>query len=316
MPANAPSRRQRRRRILSPCSLNIVLSLVVVLSACTSARADGISYSDGNLVYGSVQIEWADTVPTPLKTAVEQRAHKTFQGTVDQRRFGDATRSLLELLADEGYHRAAAAPRDFTVNGDALEFGLVVDPGPPLLIGGWRFTGLTRTDTTWLASALDLPIGVVWTRALADRISRRLHSFSHVAAAGSPQLEPGPTDSSVFVVIPLTEQNPATIDGMLAASSVDGTSASRQLTGRLTVGLSGLFRRDRSVRLRYEKPHRTETLFRLNLREAGAFGRRLDWQLGVEEWDRLDHRQTVDVAVGHGVGERDFRIEWRGRLVR
>ena len=122
--------------------------------------------------------------------------------------------------------------------------------------------------------------------------------------------------------VPLEERSLASVDGALAAGGGGGQTngsgeVGSRLNGRISLSMSGLFRRDRTFNLNYERPRPGEMLLAVSFGEQGAFRRNLDWRVSFDEWNRSDHRQHVSANIGVGVKRSSqIRLEWEGRLMR
>lgn len=237
-----------------------------------------------------ITIIWR-TQPAPTTiTQIESTVSSSCGSPVTETRLARLLESTVSRLADLGHHRAIIEPQNFRGNDDSLVFDLVIDPGPVVLISHWQFTGLHRTDSLWLADALDLPIGVAATREnVADAIAG-LSGFSTLSLDGAPEFVSN-ADETVTIVLRLREQSPARFEGALAAGSPNG--ADQSLLGRFSFGLNGLFRRAHSLDVRYEHPQPSERLLNLSYSEHYALWRNLSSSVIFEDWRREDHRQQI-----------------------
>jgi len=264
--------------------------------------------------FGRCALVWADGAPEALRSRAASMVSRWFHGAVDEVGLRRGIRSLLDLLADAGYYHAEVGPRDFVLDQGALSFTLAVEPGRPTRIAGWRFAGLSRTDTVWLARALDLPTGVIATGEVLTLAGAHVRGVSYLLSSAPPEMELRPGDTMGVVVLHLRESPAASFDGALAAGGGESTNGATAVAGSLSLGLSGMFRRERSLALRYERLRSDEMMLRLSVAESARFRGRLDWRLELEEWDREDHRQHVQLQSAYRLDRRrDLRAEIIGR---
>lgn len=263
---------------------------------------------------GRVDVDW-ETMPTAeLKKAIESSLNRTRERTVTEARLSSFIESTLAILADHGHYRATVKPENFRLTDDSLTFSLSITSGPTVVVTQWDFTGLMRTDSLWLSQAVDLPIDVPITRALLERAQSTLSQFGNISLAGPPEVVVASYDSSATIRLKLREQLPARIEGAFAAGPGEG--AHTALLGRFSLGIDGLFRRDRSLRLRYEHPQASERLLRLEHSDRMALSRRLSTKLSFEDWRRSDHRQeiTADATINLSTRQKiglTAGLDWR-----
>lgn len=270
-------------------------SLLLILCICQPVTAATLS---------RITTFWRFPVPANVQNGLESLSHEEEGAIVTEERLNRIIESALSLLADHGYHHAAVAPQNFRGSDDSLSFDLVIDPGRIATIARWEFAGLVRTDSLWLARALDLPTGIVATAKVIGHGLVRIRAFSILSLVAPPQIVSVDGDSTVTVRLKLREADPAHFEGALAAGSTDG--ADQSLLGRFSLGLRGLFRRDRSLDLRYEHPQPDERLTRVVYAERLAFSRLISTQLRLEDWRREDHRQQAGLDLSLTPARRDF----------
>ena len=117
----------------------------------------------------NVDIVWRIPVPNAVQARIESVVDAGQGKTVTEPRLTRLIESTLSLLADHGYHHAVIEPQQFRLSNDSVSFELIISPGPVAMIAKWEFIGLVRTDSLWLAKALDLPTDVPATRAARVR---------------------------------------------------------------------------------------------------------------------------------------------------
>ncbi|MEW5700835.1 MAG: hypothetical protein AB1792_01210 [Candidatus Zixiibacteriota bacterium] len=264
--------------------------------------------------FGHCPVVWTDGAPRELRSRMERVVAEAATGAVDEGRTRLVVETLLRALANEGHHHASVEPRDFTVHDASIEFTLAVDPGPLTVVAGWRFEGVSRTDTVWLSRVLDLRVGMTATRSALEAIMRRLRRISHLQCASPPELELLSDDTLAIVTVYVRELPATTFAGALAAGE-GGSAAGAPLSGNLALGMAGMFRRDRSFGLRYERWRRDEMLLRLDVAEAGKSCGRWDWRAQLEEWNHRDHRQHARLETAYRLDRRHelratVRAQW------
>lgn len=282
-------------------------------SPAVASHGHAIHPDSSACLFGRVELVWSAHVPKQCESDLSQIARRLFRGPVDQNRLSQGMQGLLSTLADAGYRNAVISPRDFSLNSGRLGLHIVIEPGSLVRVENWEFAGLSRTDTTWLARALDCPVGVPATRALLDRVVERFRGISALALTAPPEIVLQSQDSTATVRLHLSERRSAVLGGALAMAGGQERQSARSLAGRFSLSFSGLFHRDRAMDLRYEHPRPDEMLLRFGVGESRAFGSRFDWRLDMEDWERAEHRQAVDVLIACALGStHDVRIETGG----
>lgn len=277
------------------CAL-LLLSLVVRVSSA-HAQSD-------NLTFGEVHVLWSDSIAPTAKQAVERTSVSAFTGPAGETAFTAAMRRILVTLESDGYRHARVSPGDFTSDGTSLALTLRITPGPRSRVIDYGFANCTHTDTLWLRKQVAQPVGVPltadWLRAAAARLAR----LSNVRVASEPEIttvedNPGASEESVVVRWPLDEDRNARLDGVLAAGGEDAQSG---LTGHASMQLDGLFGRDRSIAVRYNRPRPQWNALNLSFAERGAFGGPFDWGLELSTSNQLDRRQRIATRIGLAFG--------------
>jgi hypothetical protein len=259
-----------------------------------------------------IRLLWDRPVHESVRDDISELASERIRKPLTNDGLSDLLHAILSSLTDRGYRRAAIVPHDFVETGDAFEFSMSINPGSIHTIAAWRFSGLNRTDTTWLAKVLDLPCGVTWSNSLRSQIERRIHRISHLYLSGEPGVIGDSDDTCITIELPFAERATALADGALSLGS---GSASQDLNGKLSLEMLGLFGRDRSLGLNYEHPRPEESLLRFRFSERGIFGSPWSWRLALEQLDRLDHRRSIELGASYGgVAMDGWRIEGVGRL--
>jgi hypothetical protein len=196
--------------------------------------------------------------------------------------------AVLDALTEQGYRRAVLRPGDFHQCGDSLCLTLRITSGPQYTICRWELAGVDHTDTAWVRRVLGLRAGVAASEATWDRVRGAVAKLTCLAFDSDPQVTPDPTDSTCVVRLFLRESRPAAIDGALAAGSQNNG-----MRGHATLGLSGLFRRDRQLLVHFEQTRPDERLMRLRLAERYTLLPSMLWSGELEDWRWQDHRQSL-----------------------
>lgn len=283
---------KRDRRRLWPHLLILVLLLTQRVSLAQTPLATATRIS----------LEWV-TLPS---VEVVQLVTKSVQSPGAIKSPTEFTRTVartLDLLIAAGYRRSVVAPRDFTLNGDTLFCTLRITPGPRAYVAAQDFRGLAHTDTSWLrrlaAMPLDTPLTAAWLSMARERLQNisflRLTDSPEIFAAGSPALDP----ERVVVRWHLAEARPVRLDGTVAA----GGQTAAGLSGRASVRMAGLLRRDRSVSLDYQHLQIGSTQLRITLAESGAFGKPLHWGITLDDSRQEYQRQGITANVRYGIGQ-------------
>lgn len=268
------------QRVVLPCLL-----LISVFRPTISSQATMLA---------EVQVKWRTPLDARTEAEFEEIFAQSQASPVTEGRLTRLLETALALLADCGYRYALLEPCNFRAANDSLSFDLVVTPGPVAVIASWELCGLTRTDPRWLADVLQLPVGVPATQRQIAHAIARIASVPNLSLESKPVTLPA-GDSGIAIQLNLRESSPARFEGAIAAGAEDGRQ--RTLLGRVSLGLSGLFRRAHAVNLEYEHPQPNDRLMRLAYSEHSSLWSRLGIRLQFEDWRRHDHRQNISGEI-------------------
>lgn len=258
----------------------MALALTAVANATTLTRVD---------------VTISGTLPPSLHSRIESLVQSAAGSPFTEQRVESLLSVMLNLLSEHGYHHAVLIPRQFTGTPDTLSFALEITPGTPLRIARWEFAGLVRTDSSWLVRTLSLPTRGIASADAFAHARRQIATIGGLSPDGSPILRVL-SDSTVAVLLPIREDPPARFEGALATGSVAGGAS--ELQGRLSFGIRSLFRRDRALQFRYERPRAAERLVQLDLADRYALFHAADLAIGLEDWRRVDRRQQAQLRAG------------------
>ena len=291
---------KRIQRVLHRLPVRAVvgsLCLFLMASSASFATADTVTETPPDslsLEFGEVSLTWVVSAPSRLEHEATRLTKRALTGPACEHAISDGCERILALLAGRGYRDAQIAPSRFSISSGKLSFNLTVELGPLTVVSGYRFADLERTDTTWLRSVADLPTDVPLTREWLSQANARLSGLSNLRVAAVPDVVvASPSDgerTEVLVVFHLAEIAPSRFDGLIAASNDGDVSA---LTGRAAMEFAGLFRRDRTASLRYNRQRPEQSVLNLRLAERGAFGRPLGWAFELDELNTAHRRQSV-----------------------
>ncbi len=279
------STQRRAKAAGSALSMWIVFLVAAVASAQTPQQLD----------FGSIEINYRQSPASDLATEIESAVQRLFSGPATEQVTKSGLRSLVHLLESQGYRRASLTPTAFAVADGQLAFTLTVQPGPRSIVRVISFTGLANTDTSWLhnvtAMPTDIPLTAQWRDDALDRINR----ISHLRCTNDPSIESISTDPAlavehVRVVFAVTEDAPSRFDGLIAANSQGEQTA---LTGRASLEFGGLFGRDRTVAVHFDRPRPEWRTFNNRYRDNGALHAPLSWLVELDELTRHHRRQSI-----------------------
>ncbi|MBD3299070.1 MAG: hypothetical protein GF341_10475 [candidate division Zixibacteria bacterium] len=279
------STRSAKRRTVAALSMWLVLSVAAAASAQTPQQLD----------FGPIPINYSQSPVPDLATEIEAAVQRLFSGPATEQATRNGLRSLVAILESQGYRHASIAPSAFTVNDETLAFTLSVQPGPRSIVRDILFSGTTHTDTSWLhnvtAIPTDVPLTARWLNDALDRINR----VSHLRCAADPSIEIIHTDPEraiehIRASFAVTEDAPSRFDGLIAANSQGDQTA---LTGRASLEFGGLFGRDRTVAVHFDRPRPEWRTFNIRYHENGAVHAPLSWSVELDELTRHHRRQSV-----------------------
>ena len=309
----------RRRAFSVPVGFAILITLTLLMaprvSQCQDQRVAIVSSVPDTLspAVGNITLKWVGD-PAEEVAQVVQSSLARLNGSMAPDKFSNAMRALLDTLLAMGYRNAVLRPRDFSLHNGSLGCVLQIAPGPQAYVSAQEFSGLAHTDTVWLRKLIAMTVGVPLTTAWINEARQRIQGVSSLRILDAPEVVvvafDSPDREEVVLRWRLQEARPVRFDGIMAA----GGEAAGGLTGRGSVHLTGLLRRDRSLAIRYERLPLAGTLLSVGFTDAGAFGIPLDWGLALDESDQNDHRQGIAAELRYGVGRgAQWRVECEGR---
>ncbi len=285
---------------------HITVMSVLLLACLAFAGVSLAQAQSAHVVFGTVTVHWTDAIPAAEMRRVEIVSTSAFSGTPGETAFSNAMRRVLIALESEGYRQARLSPGDFNANASSLQFTLTIVPGPRARVVDYGFANLSHTDTLWLKKIVNQPVNVPltadWLRAANARIAR----LASVRVTSDPEIitvdqNPDGTETAVAVRWALEEDRNARLDGVLAAG---GEGEQSGVTGRAAMQFDGLFGRDRSIAVRYNRPRPQWNALNLRFNERGGFGSPLDWGLELDASNQLDRRQRIATRVSLSLGHR------------
>lgn len=268
----------------------VLLMWVVVLMAAVA-----LAQTPQQLDFGPIQINYSQSPSSNLTTEIESAAQRLFSGSATEPNLKGGLNSIVQLLKSRGYRHARLSPSAFAVEDSQLAFTLTVHPGPHSMVREIAFTGIANTDTSWLhnvtAIPTDVPLTVSWLDDAFDRINR----ISHLRCTEDPRIESIATDPEtaiehVRVLFTVAEDAPSRFDGLIAANSQGDQTA---LTGRASLEFGGLFGRDRTVAVHFDRPRPEWRTVNIRYRENGALHGPLSWSVELDELTRHHRRQSI-----------------------
>ncbi|GAB4318695.1 MAG: hypothetical protein Kow0074_08030 [Candidatus Zixiibacteriota bacterium] len=283
---------------------------VALLIFYSPAHADDIVPSR-SLNIGTVTMNLDRASDSLIAETIVPVLNTMFRGPATEQQLTHALNGVVMLLESEGYRRARVSPSNFTVTGSHLNFELSIDPGPLFVVHSVVFSGAANTDTSWLRSMVDPQCDVPLTRVWIEQVLDRLNRVSNLSAAEQPQVEPlaehpehGMVD--VRVRFAITENAPSRFDGLVAANGQGDQTA---LTGRAALEFGGLFGRDRTLSVHFDRPRPEWRAFNVRYHENGAFHAPLSWSVELDELTRNHRRQSISGETRYTLpGRRDWSL--------
>ncbi|MEW5875603.1 MAG: hypothetical protein AB1752_10520 [Candidatus Zixiibacteriota bacterium] len=265
--------------------------------------------------FGKITLAYEGALPAELTRQIETAVAELTARLRTRSDLEQLASGTLTHLSSSGYRAASVRPSDFVLHDNRLDFTLTIHPGKVHRVTECLFTGLERTDTTWLRRVVALPLGVPLTDPWLADGANRIGAISYIRVAEPPEITPldpaTPDTQPVRVIWRLTETGASRFDGLLAAGGGPGDQG---LTGRASIGFDGLFGRDRSAGLQYQRMQPGWHALRLEFRERGVIAAPLDWHLRVDDITQRERRQAVELGTQLHLGRaRNWRLILEGR---
>lgn len=280
----------KRRLIL--CAILTWLGICAIAQTATGTRAGE------KMPFGRIILDVVPPVPKPLMTRLEGHARDLEGSGASEHALGQLAQSILNELAQAGYRSARVEPSDFTAEANGLGLRLTITPGPIHAVVSTSFDGLTHTDTAWLRRTIALTTPSILTDQWLRTAQRRLDRIASVRVSAAPVMTEAQYDhpDTVYQQVrwPISESRSAQADGLLAAG---GGPTDGGLTGRASLRFDGLFGRDRSAQLQYQRPRPGWHALTLDYRETGSLDGSLDWRARIEDAAQRHNRQSASLAT-------------------
>jgi len=308
-------RHASRRRIMGwrhgLIALATVLLIALSLRLARANEAPAIAVQS----FGKITLRYDGAIPEDLTKQIETGVTEITRRIRAQSDLEQLVSGILTRLSSSGYRAASVRPSDFVLHDNRLDFTLTIHTGKVHQVMECVFAGLERTDTAWLKQTVALPLGVPLTERWLTSAANRIESISYIRVASPPEIilldSATPDMQPVCVVWNLTEAGASKFDGLLAAGGGPGDQG---LTGRASVSFDGLFGRDRSAGLQYQRTQPGWHALRLDFRERGVIAGPLDWRMRVDDITQRERRQAIELGTALHLGiARNWRLILEGR---